>query len=56
MINMAYAVVGAIFMVSMGLFAFLKGGAREKMGAGAYLFAWFSSLIAQESVGFRAFR
>lgn len=53
MINMAYAVVGAIFMVLMGLFAFLKGGSREKAGAGVYLFAWFSSLIAQESVGFR---
>lgn len=40
-------------MVLMAMFAFLKGGHREKIAAGVYLFAWFSSLIAQENVGFR---
>ena len=43
------ALVGAGFMVLVGLFAFLKGGQPEKIGAGAYLFAWFASLMAQTS-------
>ncbi len=53
MLNVVYAIVGAVFMVAMALFAFLKGGTREKMGAGVYLAAWFSTLIAQENVGFQ---
>ncbi|WP_292021696.1 MULTISPECIES: hypothetical protein [unclassified Brevundimonas] len=53
MLNLAYAVVGAVFMVGMALFAFLKGGPAERFGAGAYLFAWFASIILQENSGFR---
>lgn len=39
MLNIAYAVVGAVFMVGMAVFAFLKGGQAERLGAGSYLFA-----------------
>lgn len=53
MLNIGYVIVGAVFMVGMGLFAFLKGGSREKLGASVYLAAWFASLIAQENAGFR---
>jgi hypothetical protein len=53
MLNVVYAIVGAVFMVAMALFAFLKGGMREKIGAGVYLSAWFSTLIVQENVGFQ---
>lgn len=53
MLNIAYAVFGAVFMVGMALFAFLKGGQAERLGAGAYLFAWLASVILQESSGFR---
>ncbi len=52
MVNMLYAVVGAVFMVGMALFAFLKGGTAEKNGAGAYLIAWFATIMMQESSGF----
>jgi hypothetical protein len=41
--------VGAAFMVITGMFALLKGGPPERIGAGAYLFAWFASLMAQTS-------
>jgi hypothetical protein len=44
--------VGAGFMVIVGLFALLKGGEPERIGAGAYLFAWFASLMAQTSGGY----
>jgi hypothetical protein len=53
MVNIVYAIVGAVFMVGMALFAFMKGGPAERMGAGAYLFAWFASIILQENSGFR---
>lgn len=53
MVNMVYAVVGAVFMVGMALFAFLKGDKPERIGAGAYLFAWFATIIMQENSGFR---
>ncbi|PZT97605.1 MAG: hypothetical protein DI624_10070 [Brevundimonas sp.] len=53
MLNIAYAVVGAVFMVGMALFAFLKGGRAERFGAGAYLSAWFASIVLQENSGFR---
>ena len=49
MVNMLYAVVGAVFMVAMALFAFLKGDAAERNGAGAYLLAWFASVIVQQN-------
>ncbi|NBB65107.1 hypothetical protein GVN18_38265 [Pseudomonas sp. ODNR1LW] len=53
MVNMVYAVVGAVFMVGVTLFAFLKGGHREKIGAGYLIAAWFVSLLVQENSGFR---
>ncbi|WP_395943229.1 hypothetical protein [Brevundimonas sp.] len=53
MVNMLYAVVGAVFMVGMALFAFMKGGPAERIGAGVYLFAWFASMVMQEMQGFR---
>ncbi|MRL69095.1 hypothetical protein [Brevundimonas sp. SPF441] len=53
MVNVAYAIVGAVFMVCMALFAFLKGGNAERIGAGAYLSAWFASIALQEGTGFR---
>lgn len=53
MVNMGYAVVGAIFMVGTVLFAFIKGGPRERAGAAYLLAAWFASLLVQENNGFR---
>ena len=53
MLNVVYAVVGAVFMVGVTLFAFLKGGTREKIGAGYLIAAWFVSLLVQENSGFR---
>ncbi|GAW40780.1 hypothetical protein SH203_01180 [Brevundimonas sp. SH203] len=53
MLNIAYAIVGAVFMLGMAVFAFLKGGSAERLGAGAYLFAWFATIIMQEGSGFR---
>lgn len=53
MLNIAYAIIGAVFMVGMALFAFLKGGSAERVGAGAYLFAWFATIVIQENSGFR---
>ena len=53
MLNVGYAIAGGVFMVGMTLFAFLKGGIREKIGAGVYIAAWFGSLVAQENLGFR---
>lgn len=38
-------------MILIGLFAFLKGGEPEKIGAGAYLFAWFASVMVQSNAG-----
>lgn len=34
-------------MVILGVFAFLKGGELEKIGAGSYLFAWIAALVIQ---------
>ena len=53
MLNIVYAIIGAVFMVGMALFAFLKGGRSERIGAGAYLFAWFATIVMQEGSGFR---
>jgi hypothetical protein len=44
--------VGAAFMVLVGMFALLKGGPPERIGAGAYLFAWFASVMVQTSGGY----
>jgi len=49
--NMLYAMVGAVFMVGMGVFAFLKGDNPERIGAGAYLMAWFASVLTQGGMG-----
>jgi hypothetical protein len=49
--NMLYAMVGAVFMVGMGVFAFLKGDNPERIGAGAYLMAWFASVLTQRGMG-----
>jgi hypothetical protein len=45
--NMLYAMVGAVFMVAMVVFAFLKGDRAERIGAGTYLLAWFASILVQ---------
>ena len=45
------AYVGAGFMVVVGMFALLKGGEPERIGAGAYLFAWFASVLVQSNAG-----
>ena len=45
------AYVGAAFVVAVGLFAFLKGGEPEKIGAGAFLFGWFASVMVQSNAG-----
>ncbi len=36
-------------MVIVGLFALLKGGEPERIGAGAYMLGWFASLLLQTS-------
>lgn len=51
MLNVIYAVVGAVFMVGMALFALLRGGTAERVGAGVYLLAWFASFIFQQNSG-----
>ncbi len=51
MLNIVYAVVGAVFMLGMALFAFLKGGPAERLGAGVYLLAWFASIVFQQNQG-----
>lgn len=53
MLNVGYAIAGAVFMVGMAIFAFIKGGTREKIGAGYLMFAWFASLLVQQNDGFR---
>ncbi|RZJ90305.1 MAG: hypothetical protein EON88_18730 [Brevundimonas sp.] len=42
------AQIGAAFMVLVGVFAFVKGDEPERVGAGAYLLAWFASLLVQK--------
>lgn len=53
MLNIVYAIVGAAFMVGMGVFAAIKGDRTERFGAGAYLLAWFASIVLQGNSGFR---
>ena len=45
------AYIGAAFMVIVGMFALLKGGEPERIGAGAYLMAWFASVLVQSNAG-----
>lgn len=47
-----YTQVGAVLMVAVGAFAFLKGDEPERIGAGAYLLAWFASLVVQGDFSF----
>ena len=51
MFNMLYAQVGAIGMIAMCCFAFLKGGGAERIGAGTYLLGWFASVLVQGDMG-----
>lgn len=39
--------IGAVLMVAIATFAFLKGDEMERIGAAAYLLAWFASLLTQ---------
>lgn len=39
---------GAVLVVAVCLFAFLKGGEPERIGAGAYILGWFASLLLQD--------
>lgn len=39
--------LGAIFVVAICAFAFLKGDEPERIAAGAYILGWFASLLAQ---------
>lgn len=54
MFNMLYAQIGAIAMIAMCVFAFLKGGDPERIGAGTYLLGWFASVLVQGGLGFNA--
>lgn len=40
--------VGAILVVVVCVFAFLKGGETERIAAGAYILGWFASLMLQD--------
>ena len=51
MFNMLYAQIGAIAMIAMCVFAFLKGGDPERIGAGTYLLGWFASVLVQGDMG-----
>jgi len=48
MFDTLYSQIGAVFMVAVGLFAFLKGDEPERFGAGVYLLAWLASLLTQQ--------
>jgi hypothetical protein len=41
------AQIGAIFVVAICFFAFLKGDEPERIAAGAYVLGWFASLLSQ---------
>lgn len=41
------AQIGAAITVAVIAFAFLKGDEPERIGAGAYVLAWFASLLVQ---------
>lgn len=43
------AQIGAIFVVLVCVFAFLKGNELERIVAGAYVLGWFASLLMQNS-------
>ncbi len=41
--------IGAVFVVIVCAFAFLKGDEPERFGGGAYVLGWFASLLAQST-------
>lgn len=47
MFDTLYSQIGAAIIVAVAAFAFLKGDEPERIGAGAYLFLWFASLLVQ---------
>jgi hypothetical protein len=51
MFDTIYAQVGAVLMVGVCGFAFIKGDEPERIGAGAYLMAWFATLLLQDEIG-----
>ena len=48
MFDTLYAQIGAIFVVAVCGFAFLKGDDPERIAAGAYVLGWFASLLVQD--------
>lgn len=42
------AQIGAVFVVLVCAFAFLKGDPPERIAAGAYVLLWFASLLVQD--------
>ena len=41
--------IGAIFVVAICVFAFLKGNEPERIVAGAYVLGWFASMLMQNN-------
>lgn len=48
MFDTLYSQIGAVFTVLVVAFAFLKGDEPERFGAGAYVLAWFASMLVQD--------
>lgn len=51
MFDTLYLQIGAVLMVSVCAFAMIKGDETERVGAGAYLIAWFASILVQDDFG-----
>lgn len=51
MFDTLYSQIGAVLMVTVCGFAFVKGDDPEKIGAGTYLLAWFATLLLQNDIG-----
>lgn len=47
MFDTLYAQIGAVFVIGICVFAFLKGDDPERIGAGAYSIGWLASLLTQ---------
>lgn len=52
MFDTVYAQIGAVLMVLVCGFAFVKGEDPERIGAGAYMLAWFATLLLQAETSF----
>ena len=48
MLDTLYAQIGGAAVILCCLFAFLKGEDLERFGAGAFLLAWFASILVQQ--------